>query len=343
MRLTRIPVTVVTGFLGAGKTSLVRHLLATAGGRRIALVINEFGPVAVDGDILRGCGDSGCAEADVVELANGCLCCTVADDFVPTLGALIDRPAPPDHIVVETSGLALPKPLVAAFQWPEIRSRATVDGVVTVVDAEAVAAGRFASDPEAVAALRAADEALDHESPLEELFEEQMACADIVVLNKTDLLDAAALDAVEATVRHEARAGVPLVRAEHGRVAAATLLGLGIGAEDDLDSRPSHHDGAEPHDHDDFESHVIAIGEIADPAALETRLADAVARFDLLRAKGFAAVSGKPMRLLIEAAGPRIRRQFDRPWAAAEPRDGRLVVIGPAGLDADAVGAALRG
>ncbi|MGH7061607.1 MAG: cobalamin biosynthesis protein CobW, partial [Stellaceae bacterium] len=186
--MQRVPATVITGFLGAGKTSLVRHLLARAQGRRLAIVVNEFGALGIDRELLLGCGDAACAEDDIVELANGCLCCTVADDFLPTLTRLLDRPAPPEHILIETSGLALPKPLVQAFAWPEIRTRTTVDGVLTVIDAAALAAGRFADDPRAVAQQRAADPALAHDNPLEEVFGDQLACADLVILNKTDLV-----------------------------------------------------------------------------------------------------------------------------------------------------------
>ncbi|MGA8548863.1 MAG: GTP-binding protein, partial [Stellaceae bacterium] len=161
--MRRVPATVITGFLGAGKTSLVRHLLARAQGRRLAVVVNEFGELGIDRELLLGCGDEACGEDDIVELANGCLCCTVADDFLPALTRLLDRPAPPEHILIETSGLALPKPLVQAFAWPEIRTRTTVDGVLTVIDAAAVAAGRFTDDPAAVARARAADPALAHD------------------------------------------------------------------------------------------------------------------------------------------------------------------------------------
>ncbi|MEL7398830.1 MAG: GTP-binding protein, partial [Pseudomonadota bacterium] len=171
----KIPATVVTGFLGAGKTTLIRHMLENANGKRIALIINEFGDLGVDGGILKGCGIEGCAEEDVMELSNGCICCTVAEDFVPTMEKLLDRPEAPDHIVIETSGLALPQPLVRAFNWPEISTRVTVDGVVTVVDGKAVSEGRFAHDVAAVDAQRAADENLDHETPLSELFEDQVA------------------------------------------------------------------------------------------------------------------------------------------------------------------------
>src|SRR5215468_11073080 len=189
--LMRVPCTIVTGFLGAGKTTLIRHVLANAQGRRLAVIVNEFGDVGIDGEILRGCGDAACPEENVVELANGCLCCTVADEFVPALDTILSRTPGVEHIVIETSGLALPKPLVQAFHWPAIRSRVTVDGVVAVVDGGAVADGRVAPDMESLAQQRAADPSLDHDDPVEEVFADQIACADLVVLNKRDLLDAA--------------------------------------------------------------------------------------------------------------------------------------------------------
>ena len=189
--LNKIPCTIVTGFLGAGKTTLVRHAVEHNDGRRLAIIVNEFGDVGFDGSLLAECGIPGCDADAVVELPNGCICCTVADDFVPALNKLLDRPEPPEHILIETSGLALPKPLVQAFNWPAIRSRVTVDGVVAVVDGPAVAAGAFADDPEALAAQRAADASVEHENPLEEVFEDQLLCADLVVMNKSDLLDEA--------------------------------------------------------------------------------------------------------------------------------------------------------
>ncbi len=339
----KLPATVITGFLGAGKTSMIRHLLETANGKRLALIINEFGDLGVDGEILKSCGIEGCREDDVIELANGCICCTVADDFVPVMEALLDRDQPPDHIVIETSGLALPKPLIKAFNWPEIRTRVTVDGVVAVIDGEAVAAGRFAADPEAVEAERRADASLDHDSPIEELFEDQLACADLVVLNKTDLLDEATLAAVGGALSAKLRPAVKLLRASHGTIDASILLGLGAAAEDDLDARPSHHDGAEDHDHDDFESFDVALGEVADPLVLMARLKAAVAAHDILRVKGFVAVAGKNMRLVVQGVGPRFSHYYDRDWAAEEPRASRLVVIGETGLDRAAIATAIQG
>lgn len=337
--MQKIPATVITGFLGAGKTSLIRHLMTHANGRRIALVINEFGEMGVDGDLLQSCGIEGCDEDDVVELTNGCICCTVADDFLPTMQMLLDRDDPPDHIVIETSGLALPKPLITAFNWPDIRTRMTVDGVVTVVDAAAVEAGVFASDPAKVQAQRESDESLDHESPLEELFEEQLGSADLVILNKTDLAKDTA--AVRARVDEELRPGIKVVPASHGVVSAEVLLGLDAAAEDDLDSRKSHIDDGEEHDHDDFMSFSVMMPSQPDAEPLLERLAATIREHGILRAKGSIAVDGKPMRMLVQAVGDRVQHYFDRDWRENEERATRLVVIGETGLDETAIREAL--
>jgi cobalamin biosynthesis protein CobW len=339
--MAKVPTTVITGFLGAGKTTLVRHLLENAKGQRIALIINEFGDVGVDGALVKGCNDAACPEEDIVELANGCICCTVADDFLPTMLKLLDRPERPDHIIIETSGLALPKPLVKAFQWPDIRTRATVDGVVALIDADAVAAGRFATDEAALAAARAADPSLDHDSPLEELFEDQLACADMVILNKADLVAPDALAQVERDLAAETRRGVKIVRASHGAVDVAALLGLDAGAEDDLEARPSHHDGEEEHDHDDFDSFVVHAGEAAGVEPLLAALGELIPAHDILRVKGMVAVGSKPARLVVQAVGPRIQHYFDRAWQPEETRATHLVVIGQKGLDEAAIRARL--
>ena len=341
--MSKVPATVITGFLGAGKTTLIRHLIENAGGRRLALIINEFGDVGVDGSLVKGCGDEACPDEDIIELANGCICCTVADDFLPTMQKLLDRDVPPDHIIIETSGLALPKPLVKAFQWPNIRTRATVDGVIALIDADALAAGRFAHDEEALAAARAADPTLDHDSPIEELFEDQLACADLVLLNKTDLVAPEKLVELEQQLGGEVRPGVRILRTARGEIDPAILLGLGAGVEEQIDARPSHHDNEEDHDHEDFDSFVLELGEIGDPAPLLAGLEQAITDHDILRVKGFVAVSGRPARLVIQAVGPRIQHHFDRQWQADEVRASRLVVIGQAGLDRAAIEGALSG
>src|SRR5262245_34127894 len=274
MPLQKIPATVITGFLGAGKTTIIRHLLANAGGRRIALVINEFGDVGVDGEILKACGNEACTEDDVIELANGCICCTVADDFIPAMEKLVERARPPEHIVIETSGLALPQPLVRAFNWPQIKSRVTVDGVIAVVDAKALAEGRFADDEAALAEQRAADPNLDHDNPIEEVFQDQLNCADLVILNKTDLLDDNDSARLAADLKDKVRTGTRFIPARKGALASDIMIGLEASAETDIANRPSHHEleGEGEHDHDDFESFVVSLGVIADRDALIARI-----------------------------------------------------------------------
>jgi cobalamin biosynthesis protein CobW len=339
----RVPCTIVTGFLGAGKTTLIRHVLAHADGRRLAVIVNEFGDVGIDGEILRGCGDEACPEDNIVELANGCLCCTVADDFVPALDTILARTPQVEHIVIETSGLALPKPLVQAFQWPAIKSRVTVDGVVAVVDGAALAEGRFAADLDALARQRKADAALDHDNPIEEVFDDQIACADLVVLNKLDLLDGADTDKATAAILRALPRAVKIVPVANGKVDAAALLGLGIGTENDIANRRTRHDAEAEHDHDDFESFVLSLPEISDPASVAARIAAAAAQASVLRVKGFAAVAGKPMRLLVQAVGARVSHHYDRAWTAEEARRGQLVIIGMKGLDHEGIARALLG
>src|SRR6202049_672567 len=254
--LARIPCTIVTGFLGAGKTTLIRHVLANAQGRRLAVIVNEFGDVGIDGEILKGCGDAACPEDNIVELANGCLCCTVADEFVPALDAILAKDGI-DHIVIETSGLALPKPLVQAFHWPAIKNRVTVDSVVVVVDGAALAEGRVAHDLDALKQQRTADAALDHDDPVEEVFEDQIACADLVVLNKRDLIDPASLDRALAGITRMLPRAVRIGTAANGIVDPPVLIGLGVGTEADIDRRRTRHDAETAHDHDDFASFVV--------------------------------------------------------------------------------------
>lgn len=341
----KIPVTVITGFLGAGKTTLVRHILAHAQGKRIALIINEFGELGVDKDILAGCGDETCREEDMIELANGCICCTVADEFIPTMQQILARPDRPDHIVIETSGLALPQPLIRAFNWPEIKSEVTIDGVVTVADAAALAEGRFANDEAAVDALRSADAMLDHETPLGELFEDQLIAADLLILNKADLVSGAVLDTVEAHLRAEMRPGTGIIRARNGHVDVAALLGMGLGTEDNLAGRESHHElehGDEPHEHDDFDSFAITLPGVESKDHLLHIIEATIRTHDVLRLKGFAAIPGASARLAIQAVGPRVSAYFDRPWTPGEVRQTALVVIGQSPLDRAAITASLQ-
>lgn len=344
----KIPVTVITGFLGSGKTTLIRHLLQHNQGRRIAVVVNEFGELGIDGELLRSCqicpDDSEAeslsggnlssdlskrASANIVELTNGCLCCTVQEEFLPTMLQLLKRRDTLDCILIETSGLALPKPLVKAFRWPEIRNAATVDAVITVVDCEAVATGTFASDPEAVNVQRQADPNLEHETPLQELFEDQLACADLVVLNKTDLVDTQTQAQVVDLIQQEIPRVVKMVPSDRGQLDPAILLGFKAAVEENLDTRPSHHDTEEEHDHDDdiTSTHLI-LNRTFDPTALQNQLQQLAQEQEIYRIKGFVAVPNKSMRLVLQGVGTRFDQFYDRPWQPDEPQQTRLVFIG---------------
>ena len=341
----KIPATVITGFLGSGKTTLVRHILQNAGGRRIALIVNEFGDVGVDGDILKTCSSDTCSPDDIIELANGCICCTVADEFIPMMERLLAARRKLDHIIIETSGLALPQPLVRAFNWPEIKARVSVDSVITLVDAKALSEGRFADDEEAIAAQRAADPSVEHESPIQELFHDQLNSADLVLMNKSDLISSDELQRVSAELKPRLRSGTGLVQTVQGAIDVSILLGRNAKVEDDMHNRLSTHEmeGETQHDHDDFMSFVVVLQETLDQKTLLHRIAKTVAGHDILRLKGFASVNGSDARLLIQAVGPRLTSYFDRPWMVGEPRDTRLVVIGEKTMDSVLIQKSLRG
>ncbi|MEL7525044.1 MAG: cobalamin biosynthesis protein CobW [Pseudomonadota bacterium] len=345
----KIPATIVTGFLGAGKTTLIRNLLQNANGRKIALIVNEFGDMGFDGSLVNGCADPDCAAEEVVELTNGCICCTVADDFLPTMEMLLARETPPEHIVIETSGLALPQPLVRAFSWPSVKTKVTVDGVVTVLDAAALAEGRIALDEAALEAQRAADEALDHESPVEELFQDQLRCADLVVLNKADLVSGDTLKSVEERIQADIRSSVHIVSSEKGTLPIEVLLGRQSAAEDDMAARhESHHDHDHDHEHehehehehhhdhhhhDDFESYVIDVPAFQSLKTVEESVLAGMALKGVLRIKGAVAIEGKSAPAMVQAVGPRVDTWF----AAGAESSGKLVVIGLKGFDLDAI------
>lgn len=336
---SRIPVTIITGFLGSGKTTLIRHLLIHNQGRRIAVIVNEFGELGIDGELLRSCQI--CPDDrepnNIVELTNGCLCCTVQEEFLPTMQALIARRDDLDCILIETSGLALPKPLITAFRWPEIRTAATVDAVITVVDCDAVADGRFASDPAQVELLRLADDELDHETPLQELFEDQLACADLVILNKTDLVTSQQYQSVIDLINQELPRAVKIVNSDRGIVEPEMILGFNSAVEDHLHERPSHHDLEEEHDHDDqIYSINLVFKQEFNPDELRQKLETLVAEQEIYRIKGFVAVPNKPMRLVIQGVGKRFEQFYDRLWRTDEARETKLVFIGQsAHIDAD--------
>ena len=343
MKLNKIPATVVTGFLGSGKTTLLSSVLKQAAGKRIAVIVNEFGELDIDADLLRSCplncddesetAQLAAGKNGIYELANGCICCTVEEEFLPVMQELVARRDDIDHILIETSGLALPKPLVQAFNWPEIKQHCTVDAVITVIDGPAVAAGRFANDADKVQAQRLADDSLDHDPSLQELLDDQLSAADLVVVTKNDLLDDAEREKVNAVVSAKIPAEVKSLYTSNGETRLDTLMGLDCAAEDRIDAVHNHHDHHHDHGHDHdhahdhFDSFVIKLGEV-DSDKLQSLLQQLLASHNIYRAKGFAALPGKPMRQVLQAVGQRLDVHFDRLWTADETRATSLVFIG---------------
>lgn len=340
MNFNKIPTTVVTGFLGSGKTTLMSNVLKQAAGKRIAVIVNEFGELDIDSELLRSCPleceDEQAAvkgEDGIYELPNGCICCTVEEEFLPVMEQLVARRDEIDHILIETSGLALPKPLVQAFNWPGIKEYCTVDAVITVIDGPAVAAGRFANDEDKVQAQRLADDSLDHDPSLQELLDDQLSSADLVVVSKNDLLDAEQRTQVEGIVNNTVPDAVKTTYIANGEVPLEVLIGLESATEQRINDVHNHHDHhhahGEEHDHahDHFDSFVVSIGEV-DAAKLQQVVQQLIDEKRIFRVKGFAALPGKPMRQVLQAVGKRLDIYFDRPWQQDEARATQLVFIG---------------
>ena len=338
--LEKIPVTILTGFLGAGKTTLIRNLILKNKSKKLAVIINEFGDLGVDGEIVKQCSDETCPEENILELANGCICCTVADDFIPTMKSLLEGQYIPEHILIETSGLALPKPLLKAFEWPEIRSRLTVDSVLAVVDAEAVVNGIFAPQMSTELEEKQNQTYVEHETPLSEVFEDQINCSDVVLLTKPDLVKNIS-DARNIIIKEMER-NVPILEVQNGDIGADVILGVNAAAETDLDNRRSHHDGFDDHEHDDFDTFSITVPKILDVEKFKVVLETLIQKNDILRIKGFLRVESKPLNLLVQGVGKRLSVNFTDTKIPVE-NTGNLVFIGEKGrIDQDVISAYLH-
>ena len=338
--LEKIPVTILTGFLGAGKTTLIRNLILKNKSKKLAVIINEFGNLGVDGEIVKQCSDETCPEENILELANGCICCTVADDFIPTMKSLLEGQYLPEHILIETSGLALPKPLLKAFEWPEIRSRLTVDSVLAVVDAEAVVNGIFAPQMSTELEEKQNQTYVEHETPLSEVFEDQINCSDVVLLTKPDLVENIS-DARNIIIKEMER-NVPILEVQNGDIGADVILGVNAAAETDLDNRRSHHDGFDDHEHDDFDTFSISVPKILDIEKFKIVLETLIRKNDILRIKGFLRVESKPLNLLVQGVGKRLSVNFTDTKIPVE-NTGNLVFIGEKGrIDQDVISAYLH-
>ncbi len=353
MNLEKIPATIVTGFLGSGKTTLLANMIKQASGKRLAVIINEFGELDIDADLLRSCpldcvdGENGqqpsatIPDDGIYELANGCICCTVEEEFLPVMKQLVERRDDIDHILIETSGLALPKPLVQAFNWPEIKQHCTVDSVITVVDGTAIADGRIVHRTDQVEKQRASDDSFNpesspkplHEPSLQELFEDQLSSADLIIISKTDLIDSEQLDSIKRQVNNYVKPQVKMLAVSNGEISSELIMGLKFASENSIEAVHTHHDHhhdqgeGHHHAHDDYNSVSIKLGEVDTDKLIEI-IGRLIAAHTIFRVKGFLALPGKPMRQVLQAVGQRIDQYFDRPWRSEEPRQSKIVMIG---------------
>ena len=302
-----IGLTVIGGFLGAGKTTLLNRLLRDAGDRRLAVLVNDFGAINIDAELVQA------REGDMVSLRNGCICCGVSGDFIAELALLRDRPDPPGHVVVEASGVADPGQIVVLGDLPGYRK----DAAVVVADAETVRE-------------RAADEQIGVQVA------GQLRAADLLVLNKTDLVDERRLVELRGWLREIAGSSTAIVETSFGAVPADIVLGVEAAA---TTYAPHDHDG---HDHGSaFETWSWSDERPISGAGLVEALK--ALPDGIVRAKGLLALREDPAhRYVLQVVGRRFSIQADRPWTAGDDRASQLVVIGlPGSIDAAALDATL--
>ncbi|MEY3024731.1 MAG: hypothetical protein RJA16_1557 [Planctomycetota bacterium] len=304
MSESRIPVTIITGFLGSGKTTLLNHILSEPHGRRVAVLINEFGDVDIDGSLVVS------ADRDMMELSNGCICCSMNDGLIAALERLLAREAPFDYLVIETTGIADPVPVATTFMRPEFAPRMRVDSILSLADAEHFALDRF-EDPAA---------------------RNQIRYADVVLLNKGDLVGPARLDEVEGTIR-ALNPHARILRTERSRVAIPLVLGIGGSHFAEVEAEASAHGHGHRHA---FTSISFASDAPIDPERFQVVLEALPA--GVFRAKGFLHLAGVEPIHVFHLVG----RRFTLEEAPDAERRTRLVFIGT-DFDRDALRESLRG
>tara|TARA_Y100001968_G_C19435954_1_gene759707 strand:- start:2181 stop:3245 length:1065 start_codon:yes stop_codon:yes gene_type:complete len=329
---SRIPVTIFTGFLGAGKTTILRHLLSQKSSGKLAVMINEFGNLGLDGDLIRSCGFCPENELDnrIVELNNGCLCCTVQEDFLPTLEQLISRSNQLDGIVIETSGLALPQPLIQALKWPSIRSKLYVNGLVTIVDGEALSMGSPVGDILALEKQRLSDKSLDHLTPIEELFSNQLECADLVLITRSDIISESQIDSIKKELIEQLNEGTPILPIANGAIDPNLLFSLNSNTIclPDLMINSDKKNDHTHHHHLKVESQVLRLNISLGKEEIEKILLESARDYKIIRLKGRCWIKNRALPLQLQMVGNRLNSWFeDVPESSWKPESTGLEIV----------------
>jgi len=278
----KIPVIVVSGFLGSGKTTFLRYLLKESN-KKFGLIINEFGDVGIDGDLIKSCDKCDKSEDDcVIELNNGCLCCTVQDDFVPSIKALLEFNPPIESIIIETSGLALPIPLIQALNWPEIRSSIYLDIVVGIVNGESMLNGSPINDLNKITKQYNETDKIDHNTSIDELFESQFEVSDIVLVSRSDILNDDQFDFVKNKIKGSLNSSVPVLKSKNGKIDLNYLFDFKFKKETYKDFLTEEHD----HNHVELISDSIKLNYFLEKNDFEKEMSKILDELNILRIKG---------------------------------------------------------
>ena len=306
----RIPVIVVSGFLGSGKTTFLRYLIKNTN-KKFGLLINEFGEVGIDGDLIKNCNkcqDKG-SEA-VIELNNGCLCCTVQDDFVPAIKTLLKLNTGIEVIIIETSGLALPIPLLKALNWPEIRTFIYLDLVVGLVNGETMLNGSPIYDLTEINNQFEQTKIIEHNSSINELFEEQLQVADVVLISRSDLLNEKEFFFIKEKIQEKIGIEVPVLKSINGKINLEFIFNSNIDKRDfnEFMSEDNDHDD---HDHLEIFSESYKSDYFLDKQEFEMEMTKILNSINILRIKGRLWIPDKILPLQIQIVGKKINTWYE--------------------------------
>ncbi len=323
----KIPVIVVSGFLGSGKTTFLRYLLKQSN-KKFGLIINEFGDVGIDGDLIKSCDRCDETEEEcVIELNNGCICCSVQDDFVPSIKALLEFNPTIESIIIETSGLALPIPLIQALNWPEIRSSIYLDVVVCIVNGESMINGLPINDLNKITKQYNDIDRIDHNVPIEELFEEQLEVSDIVLVSRSDILNDDQFDFVKNKIKASLNSSAPVLKSKNGKIDLNYLFDFKFKKDTYKEFLTEEHD----HNHIELVSDSIKLNYFLEKNDFENEMPKILDELNILRIKGRIWIPNKSLPLQIQIVGKKINTWFEEaPKNCWRPKDNaglELVII----------------